>query len=81
MDVGMLNSALESKGGSRLEVIYARSEEGITLGLVDSILVCARILASRDLLGSVAVLDALRDLASDEDLAHLLSLGLEAPLD
>jgi len=64
------------------KVVDCRSDEGITIGLVDSILTVARILARRDLLNSLSILDALSDLSSDEDLAYLMRIGKEGqPLD
>jgi hypothetical protein len=51
-----------------------RSDEGITVGLVDSILTAAHLLASRDLTPP-AVQAALRDLRADADfLAHFIGL-------
>jgi hypothetical protein len=49
-----------------------RSEEGITVGLIDSLIVTARVLAKRDLL-SPAIIEALRDLASDEDVERIMT--------
>lgn len=43
-----------------------RSEEGITVGLVDAIISISRVLAKRDL-SPHAVQEALKDLAADED--------------
>lgn len=43
-----------------------RSEEGITVGLIDTLITICRILRHRDLSG-VATKEALKDLASDED--------------
>lgn len=48
-----------------------RSEVGVTVGLVDAIIVQARVLAERDLTDP-AVQEALKDLREDEDLAQLL---------
>jgi len=48
-----------------------RSEEGVTVGLIDSLIFIARVLAKRDL-GSHGVREALADLQSDEDIALLL---------
>lgn len=64
------------------EVIDCRSEVGITLGLIDSILAISRILCTRDLLASVSITDALVDMATDADLDYLLRLGRQqAPMD
>jgi hypothetical protein len=48
-----------------------RTEEGVTVGLIDSIITAARVLAGRDL-QSPAILEALKDLRSDEDVARLI---------
>lgn len=47
-----------------------RTEEGVTVGLIDSIIAVARILKDRDL-SSTAVKEALRDLKSDKDVSQL----------
>lgn len=44
-----------------------RSEEGITVGLIDALISVARVL-SRRYFASPAVVEALRDLADDEDI-------------
>lgn len=49
-----------------------RTEEGVTVGLVDAIITAARVLAARDLSPS-AVREALADLRQDEDVAALLA--------
>jgi hypothetical protein len=48
-----------------------RSDDGVTVGLVDSIIAICRVLARRDL-GPPPVREALRDLATDEDLRAVL---------
>ena len=48
-----------------------RSEEGITVGLIDSLISISRILAKRDL-NSPAVLEALKDLQSDSDVKIII---------
>lgn len=48
-----------------------RDEVGITVGLVDSIITSARVLRNRDV-SPDDVKEALKDLASDEDLAWLI---------
>lgn len=50
-----------------------RSETGVTVGLIDSLIVVARVLRQRDLTNP-DVREALADLAGDEDLAFLLSV-------
>ena len=51
-----------------------RSEAGITVGLIDALITLARLLAPRDL-WLPEVREALRDLASDEDLRAILEAG------
>lgn len=48
-----------------------RSEEGITIGLIDSIIFISRVLVRRDL-DSEAIQSVLSDLKNDEDLGKLL---------
>ncbi|MBX4189829.1 hypothetical protein KW791_00825 [Candidatus Parcubacteria bacterium] len=48
-----------------------RDEDGITVGLVDSIISIARILVKRDL-ASPAVSEALKDLQNDEDVSKVV---------
>lgn len=48
-----------------------RSNEGITVGLVDAIISIARVLARRDL-DHPDVIEALKDLAYDEDVKAIL---------
>jgi len=48
-----------------------RTEEGTTVGLIDSMITLGRVLAKRDL-STLAVLEALRDLRTDSDVASLL---------
>lgn len=49
--------------------IDCRSEEGITIGLVDAIIAISRILAPRltQLVSTQAIEEALKDMAQDED--------------
>ena len=49
-----------------------RTEDGITIGLIDSIITIARVLRVRNL-SSVEIQEALEDMINDEDLAYLLS--------
>ena len=49
-----------------------RSSEGVTVGLIDSFITISRVLKGRDLTAD-SVVEALKDLASDEDFAYLLS--------
>lgn len=48
-----------------------RSEEGITVGLIDSIIAISRVLANRDF-SSPSVIEALKDLREDSDLNSIL---------
>ncbi len=57
-----------------------RSEEGITVGLVDAIISILRILAKRDLT-TPAVREALMDLGDDEDFEKILcAIPLDEPV-
>ncbi len=51
-----------------------RTPEGITVGLVDSLISIARVLAVRDL-EPAAVVEALRDLRDDSDIRILLGIA------
>lgn len=53
------------------EVIDCRSEEGVTIGLIDAIITQARILRRRQF-DAYHIREALKDLRSDEDLQWLL---------
>lgn len=55
-------------------MIDCRSEEGITVGLLDAIISIARIVSRRDL-SSSNILEALKDLRSDEDVKRLMDTG------
>lgn len=48
-----------------------RSEDGITVGLIDAIITLCRILRDREI-DSYEVLEALKDLKEDEDFIHLM---------
>lgn len=61
--------------GVRHSASDCRAEHGVTVGLIDSIVSVARVLASRDLITSTAVAEALHDLATDEDVRHLFVIG------
>lgn len=52
------------------EPIDCRSEEGITIGLIDAMIAIARIAAKRDLKPK-AVQEALLDFYNDNDMLHL----------
>lgn len=49
-----------------------RDENGITVGLVDSLISIARVLAKRNL-NQLPIQEALKDLAHDEDVALILN--------
>lgn len=49
-----------------------RSEVGITVGLIDSIIFISRILRHRDL-SNEEVIEALKDLSNDSDLKYILN--------
>lgn len=51
-----------------------RTEEGVTVGLIDSLIIVARVLRGRDL-SPLLVREALADLRQDEDVAALLCEG------
>lgn len=54
------------------EVIECTSEEGITIGLIDSMLASANVLVSRDL-GHPMVIEALEDLRSSRNIQVLIA--------
>lgn len=61
------------------EPVDCRSTDGVTIGLIDTIITASRVLRDRPLSG-VPVREALADLAGDEDVAHLLWIAeLSAP--
>lgn len=51
-----------------------KSEEGITVGLVDALISIARVLASRDF-SPLVVKEALLDLADDDDMRKILNVA------
>lgn len=54
-----------------VDTIDCRSKDGITVGLIDSIIAISRVLVHRDFT-TPAVIEALKDLADDEDLKTIL---------
>ena len=54
-----------------------RSENGITIGLIDSIISISRVLKGR-LTNNYEVVEALKDLNSDSDLKEILNYANEA---
>lgn len=58
-------------------VICCRSYHGVTIGLVDAIISISRILAKRDFKDQ-DVVEALKDLASDEDLKFIIKAAKKA---
>ena len=55
-----------------------RSPEGITVGLIDSIITAARVLSYRQFTHA-AVLEALKDLREDSDVKRLLGAYVQLP--
>lgn len=56
-----------------------RSFDGVTVGLIDSIITSARVLSHRDKT-SIAVREALADLREDEDVKNLMGILVEVEL-
>jgi hypothetical protein len=56
-------------------VTDCRTYDGITVGLIDSLIFISRILRHRDL-SSTDVKDSLADIANDDDLRFLLSMSI-----
>ena len=54
-----------------------RNEAGVTVGLIDSLIVIARVLVRRDL-DDPGVIEALKDLAADEDIAGVFKAAHRA---
>ena len=54
-------------------VVDCRSEDGVTIGLIDGIIAIARVLKHRNL-SSPAVVEALEDLNTDEDISYILRM-------
>lgn len=52
-----------------------RNEDGVTVGLVDSIIFISRVLATRDLESYDAVREALLDLYYDEDFRKVITVA------
>jgi DNA-binding CsgD family transcriptional regulator len=65
-------AALHYLRGPQPEPLDCRSETGITVGLVDSLITMCRVLALRDL-SAPEVREALKDLKQDEDLRKVLN--------
>lgn len=57
-----------------------RSEEGITVGLIDALISIARVLAKRDLRKHKAVREALKDLDNDEDFGAITDAAVDVAL-
>lgn len=53
------------------DYMNCRTDDGVTVGLIDSIIAIARVLAKRDL-SNQGIKEALLDLQQDEDIAFLL---------
>jgi len=54
----------------------SRTKTGTSVGLIDSIIFIARVLAESDL-NAYEIKEALKDLQADEDLRYLLELTLD----
>lgn len=54
------------------DYMNCRTDDGVTVGLIDGIIAIARVLAKRDL-SSQGIKEALLDLQQDEDIAFLLN--------
>jgi hypothetical protein len=65
----------EANALTMIDALDCRSEEGVTVGLVDAIITIARILTHRDLTPN-AVIEALKDLANDKDIKTIIARGL-----
>jgi hypothetical protein len=57
-----------------MKPIDCRSKEGITIGLIDSIMTAVRVLDGRDI-GGENIKEALKDLAADKGLRRLIDTG------
>lgn len=66
---------ITTDGDSRDIPVDCRSEEGITIGLIDTIMNCCAALRGRDL-SHTQVVEALKDLRSDEALQALMFKGV-----
>lgn len=71
---GVLPAAMWDGTEHSTAPLDCRSGPGVTVGLLDGIIACARVVRDRDL-AHPAVAEALADLADDEDLAWLLQRG------
>lgn len=58
-----------------LPILDCRSEEGITVGLIDALISIGRILSKRDLNSSQHVKEALKDFVVDTDMCLILSIA------
>lgn len=66
-----MTDTIDLPGELSVNVIDCRSELGITVGLVDALISICRVLAKRDL-SPRDVQEALRDMATDDDLKYIL---------
>jgi hypothetical protein len=66
---------ITTDGDSHHITVDCRSEEGITIGLLDTIMTCCAVLKGRDL-SHAQVAEALKDLRSDEALRALMFKGV-----
>ncbi|WP_336704407.1 hypothetical protein [Chryseobacterium indologenes] len=54
-------------------IVDCRTEEGVTIGLIDAIIAISRVLAKRNLNQTEEIKEALKDLIGDEDLSFILN--------
>jgi hypothetical protein len=62
------------------DALDCRSEEGVTVGLIDALITLARVLTDRDFTPP-AVVEALKDLADDEDIQKIMNLAKRSASD
>lgn len=55
-----------------------RSDDGVTIGLIDSLIFISRVLAERDLTDNENVKEALKDLNDDEDFNVIIAAARNA---
>jgi hypothetical protein len=78
-DVGHLSLAEQELFIDRVKqkltkTIDCRSDEGVTIGLIDTLITVSRVLSDRDF-SSIAVKEALKDLAEDKDLSAIMDVA------
>lgn len=76
MTIFKRNARVITTDGDSNEIsVDCRSEEGITIGLLDTIMMCCAVLQGRDLTHT-QVVEALKDLRSDDALRALMFKGV-----